>query len=116
MGDRDDEEAVAGIGDTGKSVVPSGEGGEETKEATSLQDLGIGLAVRGEQVGDTQKQEGQVQEEEQKEERDCRLQGADDQDKGEDEPALFRVSREIATGDNWHQGESLPSGTDRTKH
>lgn len=116
MGDRDDEEAVAGIGDTGKSVVPSGEGGEETEEATSLQDLGVGGAVLGEQVGDTQKQEGQVQEEEQEEESDCRLQGADDQDKGEDEPALFGVSGEIATGDDWRQGKSLPSGTDRTKH
>jgi len=92
VGDGDDEEAVAGIGDTSESVVPSSEGGEETEQATSLEDLPVGLATLREQVGDTQEQEGQVQEEEQEEERNCGLQGADDQDKGEDEPALETVS------------------------
>lgn len=92
MGDGDDEEAVAGVGDTGQGVVPGGEGGQETEETAGLLDLEVGETVLGEQVGDTQEQEGQIQEEEQQEEGDGRLEGAQDQDEGEDEPALEVVS------------------------
>lgn len=35
VGDWDDEEAVAVIGDTSKSIVPSDEGSQDTKDTTS---------------------------------------------------------------------------------
>lgn len=60
MGDRDDEEAVGGIGDTSQSVIPSGEGSEESEETTGFLDLGIGDTVLREEVGDAKEEEGQV--------------------------------------------------------
>lgn len=68
--DREDEEAVASIGDTGQSIVPSGECSEETEESTSLLDLDVGTVTAALQVSDTQQEEGQVQEEEEQEESD----------------------------------------------
>jgi hypothetical protein len=87
--DREDEEAVAGVGDTRKSVVPSGESSQETEHTTSLGNLGVGGGASTLQVGNTEQEEGQVQEKEEQEEGDGRLQGADDQDSGEDEPTLM---------------------------
>lgn len=92
VGDGDDEEAVGAVQDTGQSVVPSSEGSQQTEETTSLLDLGVGGAVHALEVGDTQQQEGQVQEEEEQEEGHGRAQGAEDHEGGEDEPALGAVS------------------------
>lgn len=69
VSDGDYEEAVAGVGDTGKGVVPGSKGGQETEETTSLLDLGVGhVAGATLEVTDAEQQEGQVQEEEEQEE------------------------------------------------
>lgn len=66
MGDRNDEEAVAAVGNTGQGVVPGSEGCHETKETTGLDDGGVGLArAVALDVADTEQEEGDVQEEEQ---------------------------------------------------
>ena len=90
VSDGDDEEAVASIGDTSEGIVPSGESSEETEETTGLLDVGVGVAVgTALQVGDTEQEEGEVQGEEQHEEGDGGLESAEQQDGGEDEPALL---------------------------
>lgn len=84
----DDEEGVAGVGDTSKSVVPSGEGSQETKDTTSLDETGMSvLGVVEDEVADREEEEGHVEEEEEQEEGDGRAQGADQQDGGEDKPS-----------------------------
>lgn len=71
VSNRDDEEAVAVVGQTGESVVPGGEGSEETEETTShLHGLVDGTGRVTLDVGNTEQEEGQVQEEEQTEEGD----------------------------------------------
>lgn len=93
MGDRDDEEAVAAVGNTGKGVVPSSKGSQQTKETTGLDDRRVGLAsIITLDVTDTEKQEREVEEQEQQEEGDGRPQGAEKHDGGEDEPALGTLS------------------------
>lgn len=87
MGNGDDEEAVAVISQTSKGVVPSGKRSQEAEETTGLGDGGGRSAISADQVGNTQQQEGQVQEEEQQEESNGRAEGAEQQDGGEDEPA-----------------------------
>lgn len=68
MDDGKDEEAVAGVGDTRKSVVPGGESSQEPEHTTSLGDLAVGGGTSTLQVGDTKQEEGQVQEKEEAEE------------------------------------------------
>lgn len=90
VSDRHDEEAVAVVGQTGKSVVPGSEGGHETEETTSHEDRlvgGTGLVTLD--VTDTEQQEGQVQEEEEGEEGNSGTESAEEQDSGKDEPSLF---------------------------
>lgn len=60
VSDRNDEEAVGGIGDTSQSVVPSSESSEESEETTGFLDPGVRGAVLGEKVGDAKEEEGQV--------------------------------------------------------
>lgn len=91
VGDGNDEEAVAGVGNTGKGVVPGHESRQQTEQTTGLLDLEVGETVLGQQVGDAEQEEGQVQEKEKQEEGDGGLQGAEDQNEGEDEPALGNV-------------------------
>lgn len=92
MSNRDDEEAVAAVGNTSKGVVPSGECSQETEETTCLNDGSVGLASRVPlQVTNTKQQEGQVQEQEEAEEGDSGSQSAEQQDGGKDEPALRRI-------------------------
>jgi hypothetical protein len=90
---RDDEEAVASVGNTSEGVVPGSKGSKETKQTTGLLDwevdLALGIAL---QVGDAEEQESQVQEEEEQEESDGRLERAEQHDGGENEPSLFAVS------------------------
>lgn len=90
VSDRDDEEAVASIGDTSEGIIPCRESSQETEETTGLLDVGVGVAVRTAlQVGNTEQEEGQVQGEEQQEEGDGGLEGAEQHDGSEDEPALL---------------------------
>lgn len=89
VSDGDDEEAVAGVGDTGKGVVPGSESGQETEQTTCLLNLGVGhVAGATLEVTNAEQQEGQVQEEEEQEECDGRFEGAEEHDGGEDEPSL----------------------------
>lgn len=92
MSNRDDEEAVAVVGNTGESVVPSGESGHETEETTGHLD-GLVRLTRGVtlDVTNTEEEESQVQEEEQEEEGDSGAQGAEEQDGCEDEPSLVSL-------------------------
>lgn len=93
MGDGDDEEAVAAVGNTGQSVVPGGEGSQEAEETTGFDDGRVGLArAVALDVADTQQEEGEIEPEEQQEESHGGSQGAEQQDGGEDEPALRIVS------------------------
>jgi len=84
VGDGDDEEGIAAVGDTGESVVPRGEGGEDTEDTTSL-DAGFVGAVK---VANAEHEEGQVEHEEEEEEGYGGAERADEQEEGEDEPAL----------------------------
>lgn len=111
MGNGNDEEGVAGIGDTCEGVVPVGnnvrhgiarklsdlgkvrdsprqECGQEAENTASFETSGHWRSVDGEDVGDTQHQECHVEGEEEGEEGDCRPQCAEQQNEGEDEPSL----------------------------
>ena len=109
MGDGDDEEAVGVVGDTGEGVVPGGEGGEQAEEAAGLDDGRVGLALGvAVDVADTEQQEGQVEEEEEQEEGHGGAQGAEEQDRGEDEPALDKLvsgKREVSGGGGAYEEE-----------
>lgn len=113
MSNRDDEEAVAVVGQTGEGVVPGGEGGEETEETTShkhgLVGLVLGVTL---DVSDTEHEEAQVEEEEQREEGDGGAEGAEEQDGGEDEPSLRLLAQRNKKVRSW--GKNSPSSTDRT--
>jgi hypothetical protein len=107
VGNRDDEERVAGVGDTGEGVVPVGtisllglcdttaqsnvpsqECCKNTKGTSSLDEAGVWCTRAILQVTDAEHEEGHVKGEEEQEEGDGRPQCADQQDCGEDEPAL----------------------------
>lgn len=87
--DGDLEEGVAVVLDTGQSVVPGKEGSEHTKQTTS--DLKAVLGLKSTEVGGVvlagEEEESQVKREEEEEEHDSRLQGAEEQEGSEDEPA-----------------------------
>lgn len=89
MGDREDKEAVAAVGNTSKGVVPSSKGSQQTEEATGLDHGRVRCASTvALDVTNTEEQESQVQEEEQQEEGNGGSQGAEEQNCGENEPAL----------------------------
>lgn len=92
MSDRDDEEAVAAVGNTGQSVVPGEESSEESKETTGFLNLQVLATIGGHKVADGQEEESHVEGEEQKEEGDRRSQSAKQQDESEDEPTLDKRS------------------------
>lgn len=79
---------VARVGNTGKGIVPGGEGGQNTERTTGLDEPGVGIFSVVLQVTDTQHEEGKVESAEEEEESHSRAQSADEQDEGEDEPAL----------------------------
>lgn len=90
MGHWDDEEAVAGVGNTGQGVVPGGESSQETEESTSLDNGRVRQAlVVALDVSNSEQQEAKVQSQEEREEGNSGLQGAKQQDESEDEPALM---------------------------
>lgn len=82
---------VARVGDTGKGIVPGGEGSQNTKRTTGLDEPGVGRAAVVLQVTDTQHEEGKVERAEEEEESHSRAQSTDEQDEGEDEPALQEI-------------------------
>lgn len=84
VGDGNDEERVAGVGNTGKGVVPGGESSEDTESTTSSEEGDVSVV----EVRETQAEEGKVECEEEEEESDSRAQSADEKEEGEDEPAL----------------------------
>ena len=89
MQDRDDEETVRIVRDTGEGIVPSHEGREQGEESTGFDDGWVGrvggVAV---EIADAEEQKGQVQGQKEDEEGDGRAQRAEEEDKCEDEPAL----------------------------
>jgi hypothetical protein len=89
VSNRNDEEAVGSIGDTGQSVVPGSKGGEDAKGTAGAGAAWAWGAVDRTQISDSQEEEGKVEHEEEEEEGDGRFQGADQEQEGEDEPALM---------------------------
>lgn len=85
-----DEEAVAGIGNTGQGIIPGQESSEKGKEAACLDDVGGGGAISANKVANTKQEEGHVQGEEEGEESHGGAEGAEQQDESEDEPALVK--------------------------
>jgi hypothetical protein len=99
VGDREDEEAVAAVGNTSKGVVPSSKGSQQTEEATGLDHGRVRCASTvALEVTNTEEQESQVQEEEQQEEGHGGSQGAEEQDCGENEPALKLIISANSSG------------------
>lgn len=98
MGDRNDEEGVGRVGNTGESIVPGQEGGDDAKGAAGAQAARAGRAVLGLQVGDAQEEEGQVEGEKEQEEGDGGLERAEEEDRGEDEPALQKTELALQLG------------------
>lgn len=89
--DRDDEEAVAVIGQTCEGVVPGGESAQKTEEAAGLDDGRVGFVVGvALDVSDTEQKEGYVEGEKDGEEGHGGLEGTEEQDGRKDEPALER--------------------------
>ena len=90
MRHRNDKEAITIIGDTGESIIPSSKGSEKTEEAAGLDDGRVrgasGVAV---EIADAEEEEGEVEGEEEDEEGDGTAEGGEEEDGGEDEPALF---------------------------
>jgi hypothetical protein len=86
--DRDEEERVAVVQDTSKSVVPSEESSCKTK-GTACGDARLvwgGRVVL--QVTNAEEEEGEIKGEEQEEEGDCGTEGGEKEEGGEDEPTL----------------------------
>lgn len=88
MGDWNDEEGVAGVGNTSEGIVPSDERSKEAEDTTSLDesDVSSSSTVQDE-VSDGQHEEGHVEEEEEQEEGDGRAECADEEKSSEDEPS-----------------------------
>lgn len=93
MRDGDDEEAVAAVGNTGQSVVPSKEGGQQSKETASLDDFGVRRVIHLDHVSDGQQQERDIQGQEEQEERHGGAERAEQENGGENEPALQEFSQ-----------------------
>ncbi len=103
VSDRNDEEAVGSIGDTGQSVVPGSKGGEDAKCPAGAGAAWAWGAVDRTQISDTQEKEGEVEHEEEEEEGNGRFQGADQEKEGEDEPALtIKLETSMRTWEREH--------------
>ena len=88
-----DKEAVAVIGDTGPGIVPREESPEDGEEATSFLELSVGhFHFVSDEVGNTEKDEGDVDKEEQQEEGQCGTESEVGDHSGEDDPALLDVN------------------------
>jgi hypothetical protein len=71
MQNRDNEEAVRGVGDTGEGIIPGQEGCDDAESTSGSCQAGVRLAVLEDQIGATEEEEGKVEGEEQQEEGDC---------------------------------------------
>jgi hypothetical protein len=91
MQNRNDEERVASICNTGKGVIPSGECGQNAECASRADAAGVGVATAVAEVADAKHEESHVKREEEEEEGDRGLQRAQKQDEREDEPALWSL-------------------------
>ena len=81
---------VGCVCDTCQSIVPSEECCCESEATTTVDELWVWGAVNEVQVAGSQKEEGHVKGEEEQEECDGRFQCAEQEDEGEDEPALLQ--------------------------
>lgn len=87
MGNRDGEEAVAALEETGHGVPPSDEGGDETEDTSGLD--GSSVSVTSSvllEVADGEEEEGDVEEDKEGAEGDSRLEGAETEEESKDEP------------------------------
>lgn len=91
MSDRNDEERVAGIGDTGQSVVPGSEGSKNTESTTGSKASNVSML----EVRDTKHKERKIEGEEEEEEGNSRAQRAEEQDEGKDKPALDKSQSSV---------------------
>jgi hypothetical protein len=98
MRNRDDEEAVPGIRNTSKGVIPREECGKEAEVASTLDAGRVYPLVIGIEIPNTEQEERQVEGEEEHEERDRRLERTEKQDGGENEPALKTMSAQEIGG------------------
>ena len=87
--DWDDEEAVRGVGNTCEGVVPGQESRENTEGATSPAKTNVRRTILENEIVKSKHEEGQIQCKEQEEEGHSRLERADEEEEGEDEPALW---------------------------
>lgn len=86
---RDGEEAVRRLEHTRRSVPPRGECGDQAGDSGSLGDSRVHGTVGTElEVGDGEKEESDIEEEEQGEEGNSRLESAQEAYEGEDEPSV----------------------------
>lgn len=84
---RKSEEAVGVLQETRKGIPPSEEGRNQPENAGNSGDLGPGNAVDVFEVGNGEKEEGDVKEDEERAEGDGRLEGTQDEEEGKDEPS-----------------------------
>jgi hypothetical protein len=91
MRDWDDKEAVPGIRNTSKGVIPSEERGKEAEVASTLDAGFVYPRVISIEIPNTEQEERQIEGKEEHEEGDCRLERAEKEDGGENEPALNKM-------------------------
>lgn len=89
MHDGNSEEAVRALEETSKSVPPSNECSDNAEGTTGLDDGNVGGAVRVLlEMADSEKEEGDVEENEERAEGDSGLESAESEEEGEDEPTI----------------------------
>jgi hypothetical protein len=79
---------VGVIKDTGHGVVPSSESSQETETTSGLDELCLWASTGGENVPESEHEEGHVEGKEEKEERNCGSESCNQEESSEDEPAL----------------------------
>lgn len=85
---RDSEEAVRRLEHTGGSVPPGDKRRDQPQDSSSLGDLRVNGAVRASsEVGDREEEESDIEEEEEGEEGNGRLESAQETEEGKDEPS-----------------------------
>lgn len=93
MEHRNREETVAVICQPSERDVPRQESSQQREQPTGLDDGGVGhggaVAV---DVADTQEEEGDIDGDEDGGEGEGGFEGADDEEEGEDEPALYSIN------------------------
>ena len=109
MSDRNDEERVAGVGDTGQSVVPGSECSQDTESTTGSKASDVSML----EVRDTEHQERKIEGEEEEEKGNGRAQRAKEQDEGKDEPALNKSQSSVL---NVSEAGCSPSDRSQRRH